>query len=181
MAATKHPILLVDDEPEILFSLRGLLRHDFEVYTAQGGAEALTILRQHPIHVIMTDQRMPEMTGVELLRQARGELPEAIRIVFTGYADVKAVIDAINQGQIYRYLTKPWDPDELVSVLHQACDQYDRLAERRRLLFDLHDYVNRGQALLQQLGNGQAAEVVKAGSALKARLDRALTGSPTNA
>jgi response regulator RpfG family c-di-GMP phosphodiesterase len=179
MAAIKHPILLVDDEPEILFSLRGLLRMEFDLYTAESGAEALEILHQHPVHVIMTDQRMPQMTGVELLRRAHGECPEAIRIVFTGYADIKAVIDAINQGQVYRYLTKPWDPDELVTVLHQACDQYDRLAERRRLLFDLHDYVNRGQALLQQLGNGQAAEVVKAGSALQARLDRALTGTPT--
>jgi response regulator RpfG family c-di-GMP phosphodiesterase len=180
MAAIKHPILLVDDEPEILFSLRGLLRMEFDLYTAESGAEALEILHQHPVHVIMTDQRMPQMTGVELLRRAHGECPEAIRIVFTGYADIKAVIDAINQGQVYRYLTKPWDPDELVTVLHQACDQYDRLAERRRLLFDLHDYVNRGQALLQQLGNGQAAEVVKAGGALKARLDQALTGGPTN-
>jgi response regulator RpfG family c-di-GMP phosphodiesterase len=180
MAAIRHPILLVDDEPEILFSLRGLLRMEFELYTAESGAEALEILHRHPVHVIMTDQRMPQMTGVELLRRAQDECPEAIRIVFTGYADIKAVIDAINQGQVYRYLTKPWDPDELVTVLHQACDQYDRLAERRRLLFDLHDYVNRGQALLQQLGNGQAAEVVKAGSALKARLDQALTGAPTN-
>jgi response regulator RpfG family c-di-GMP phosphodiesterase len=181
MAAAKHPNLLVDDEPEILFSLRGLLRMEFELYTAESGAEALEILHRQPVHVIMTDQRMPQMTGVELLRRAQGECPEAIRIVFTGYADIKAVIDAINQGQVYRYLTKPWDPDELVSVLHEACDQYDRLAERRRLLFDVYDYVNRGQALLQQLGNGQAAEVMKAGSALQARLDRALTRAPTNA
>src|SRR4029077_664984 len=117
-------------------------------HTANSGAEALEVLRKHPIHVIMSDQRMPEMTGVELLRRSQDECPEAIRIVFTGYADIKAVIDAINQGQDYRYLTKPWDPDELVTVLRQACDHYDRLAERRRLLFDLHDYVNRGQALL---------------------------------
>ena len=63
--------------------------------------------------------------------------------MFTGYADIKAVIDAINQGQIYRYLTKPWDPDELVAVLRQACDQYDRLAERRQLLLDLRDHAVR--------------------------------------
>src|SRR5437762_14016431 len=102
----KHPVLLVDDEPEILFSLRGLLRRDFELYTAQGGAEALAILRERPVHVILTDQRMPEMTGVELLRRAKGECPEAIRIIFTGYADIKSVVDAINQGRIYRYLTR---------------------------------------------------------------------------
>jgi len=141
--ATKHAILLVDDEPEILFSLRGLLRKEFDLHTANSGAEALEVLRKQPVHVIMTDQRMPEMTGVELLRRARGECPQAIRIVFTGYADIKAVIDAINQGQIYRYLTKPWDPDELLAVLRQACDQYQRLAEGRRLLLDLREYVGR--------------------------------------
>ena len=161
MAATKHPILLVDDEPEILFSLRGLLRKEFELHTANSGAEALEVLHKQAVHVIMTDQRMPEMTGVELLRRARGECPEAIRIVFTGYADIKAVIDAINQGQIYRYLTKPWDPDELLAVLRQACDHYERLAQRRRLLLDLRDHLNRAPG---QEGAGE----------LLARLDQAL-------
>jgi DNA-binding NtrC family response regulator len=143
--ADKHPILLVDDEPEILFSLRGLLRREFDLYTAQSGAEALEILKQKPIHVIMTDQRMPEMTGVELLRRARGESPEAIRIVFTGYADIKSVVDAINHGQIYRYLTKPWDPDELTAMLHEACAQYERMTQRRRLLLDVRDHLVRCQ------------------------------------
>jgi DNA-binding NtrC family response regulator len=143
--ADKHPILLVDDEPEILFSLRGLLRHEFDVHTAKSGAEALAILQRQPVHVIMTDQRMPEMTGVELLRRARGECPQAIRMVFTGYADIKSVVDAINHGQIYRYLTKPWDPDELSQALHEACAYYDRVAERRRLLLDLREHLTRGQ------------------------------------
>ena len=147
MTTAKHPILVVDDEAEILFSLRGLLRQEFELHTAESGAEALEILRRHAIHVIMTDQRMPQMTGVELLQQARGECPEAVRIVFTGYADIKAVIDAINQGQIFRYLTKPWDPDELVAALRQACEEYDRLTARRNLLLDVRDYVKRCQKL----------------------------------
>ena len=159
--AGKHSILLVDDEPEILFSLRGLLRREYDLHTANSGAEALEVLRKHPVQVIMTDQRMPEMTGVELLRRARGECPGAIRIVFTGYADIKAVIDAVNQGQIYRYLTKPWDPDELLAVLRQACDEYDRAAEGRRLLVDLRDYLARSPA---QEGTGE----------LLARLERKL-------
>jgi DNA-binding NtrC family response regulator len=165
--ATKHPILLVDDEPEILFSLHGLLRRDFELHTAQSGAEALEVLRRHPIHVIMTDQRMPQMTGVELLRRARGECPGAVRLVFTGYADIKSVVDAINHGQVFRYLTKPWDPDELVAVLHEACAYYDRLAEHWRLLRDLRGHVERGRAALQ----GPAAEEA---DALLGRIDRAL-------
>ena len=159
--ASKHSILLVDDEPEILFSLRGLLRREYDLHTANSGAEALEVLRKHPVQVIMTDQRMPEMTGVELLRRARGECPEAIRIVFTGYADIKAVIDAINHGQIYRYLTKPWDPDELLAVLQQACDHYDRIAERRRLLLDLREHLARSP------GQDGGAELV-------VRLDQAL-------
>jgi DNA-binding NtrC family response regulator len=161
--ANKHSILLVDDEPEILFSLRGLLRRDFDLHTAQGGAEALEVLHRQPVHVIMTDQRMPEMTGVELLRRARSECPEAVRMIFTGYADIKAVVDAINQGQIYRYLTKPWDPDELVAVLHEACACYDQIAERRRLLRDVRDFVARSAA------QPDAGE-------LMARIDRALGG-----
>jgi DNA-binding NtrC family response regulator len=170
----KHPILVVDDEEDILFSLRGLLRKDFEVYTAESGAEALEILRRQPIHVLMSDQRMPEMTGVELLRRAQGDCPEAIRLIFTGYADIKAVIDAINQGQIYRYLTKPWDPDELVAVLHEACDYFERIAERKRILLDLRDHVTRCQALLQGAPDGEAAQAVQAGAALLGRLERVL-------
>ena len=91
----------------------------------------------------MTDQRMPHMTGVELLRRAKEERPEAVRIVFTGYADIKVVIDAVNQGEIYRYLTKPWDPDELIAVFRQACGYYDRLSQRRLLLCDLRDHLKR--------------------------------------
>jgi DNA-binding NtrC family response regulator len=68
----------------------------------------------------MTDQRMPEMTGVEFLKRVRGEHPDAIRLLFTGYADIRAVIDAINQGNVYRYITKPWDPDELQTVIREA-------------------------------------------------------------
>jgi signal transduction histidine kinase len=85
----------------------------------------------------MTDQRMPGMTGVEFLHRVRGAYPEAVRLLFTGYADIKAVVDAINQGNVYRYITKPWDPDELQAVIRQAADQYDLLVERRQLLSEL--------------------------------------------
>jgi DNA-binding NtrC family response regulator len=165
--AGKHPILVVDDETEILFSLNALLRRDFEVYTAESGAQALEVLRQRPIHVLMTDQRMPQMTGVELLTRARGECPQAIRIIFTGYADLKAVIDAVNRGEIFRYLTKPWDPDDLCAVLHQACEQYQAIAERPRLLVDLRDHLAR-QAEREDESSAQTTR------ALLARIDEAL-------
>jgi DNA-binding NtrC family response regulator len=137
MATGKPPILVVDDEPDILFSLQALLRNDFEVHTAESGAEALEVLRHTPVHVIMSDQRMPAMTGAELLSRAKCECPRAVRLIFTGYADLKAVIDAVNRGEIYRYLTKPWDPDDLLAVLKDACARYEADAERDRLLADV--------------------------------------------
>ncbi len=159
-ARTKHPILLVDDEPEILFSLKGLLRREFELYTAESGREALEILKKHPIHVVMTDQRMPEMTGVQLMQQVSDRYPEAIRIVFTGYADIKAVIDAINSGGLYRYITKPWDPDELIAVLYEAAERYDAVVERERLLADLSRHVKQGQELADGLlADGSSIDV----------------------
>jgi response regulator RpfG family c-di-GMP phosphodiesterase len=181
----KHSILLVDDEPEVLYSLRGLLRRDYDVQTAESGAEALQLLQRQSFDVVMTDQRMPEMTGVQLLSQVQGTCPQAVRIVFTGYADIKAVIDAINQGRIYRYLTKPWDPDELQAVLHQACAEHDRFVERARLLSELRDYVQQGLTLGKALQeekhgtlnpDGRAAieQFTQAGSKLLERLERAL-------
>ncbi|MGV3484677.1 MAG: response regulator [Planctomycetaceae bacterium] len=141
-AAQKPAILIVDDEPDVLLSLRGLLRRDFEVHTAQSGAEALEIMSQYPVHVIMTDQRMPSMTGVELMHHVRSEHPEAIRIIFTGYADIRAVVEAINSGELYRYITKPWDPDDLLQLLREAVGRHDEMAAQATLLRDLGDYLD---------------------------------------
>jgi DNA-binding NtrC family response regulator len=188
----KRPILVVDDEVEILHSLRGLLRMEFEVHTAQNGFEALEILQRQPIHVVMSDQRMPEMTGVQFLSQVQGECPEAMRIVFTGYADIKAVIDAINQGRIFRYITKPWIPDELRAVLHQAGAEYDQIVERKRLLADLQSHVAQELALVQGLREGTygtlhpagqtaVAQLAEAGSTFLERLDRVLAPGQSQA
>ena len=175
----------MDDEPEILYSLQGLLRREFELYTAESGSQALEILQQHPIHVIMTDQRMPEMTGVQLMHRVKSEHPEAIRIVFTGYADIQAVIDGINNVGLYRYITKPWDPDELIEVLHQAAARYDDIVERQRLLEEVRDYVQRGQELTRELREREPGrrparvdldEFDAQGIALLPRLERAMSG-----
>jgi len=129
---TKPPILIVDDEPDVLFSIKGLLRHDFQLHVAESGEEALRVLREHDIHVVMTDQRMPGMSGVALMQQVRSQFPDAIRIVFTGFADIKAVVNAINTGGLYRYITKPWDPDELIETLHEAARRYAQLKSQKR-------------------------------------------------
>ena len=94
-------------------------------------------MQEHAVDVIMTDQRMPEMTGVELLSRLKGPYPEATRLLFTGYADIRAVIEAINQGNVYRYITKPWDPDELQTIIREACERHDLIVQKRELLDQL--------------------------------------------
>jgi signal transduction histidine kinase len=137
--ARRHTILVVDDEADVVTSVQDLLRLDYRVLGATRAQEGLQILHDLEVHVVMTDQRMPGMSGVEFLRRVRAEQPEAIRLLFTGYADIKAVIDAINQGNVFRYITKPWDPDELQTIIRQAADQYDLLVERRKLLTELQN------------------------------------------
>ena len=133
----KRPLLVVDDEVNILHSLYDLFRLDYKVYTARSGPEAMRILEENEVHVVMTDQRMPEMTGTEFLAQVKRLYPDVIRLVFTGYADVRAVVDAINEGNVYRYITKPWEPEELKTIIAQAMEQHALLMERKRLVEEL--------------------------------------------
>ena len=118
----KPKILLVDDEERILRSLSMLLRTQYQIFATSDGNEALKILRQEKIHVIISDQRMPIMTGTELLRQARDIAPDTIRILLTGYSDADAALDALNDGEIFRYINKPWGPKELRDTIAQAAD-----------------------------------------------------------
>jgi signal transduction histidine kinase len=138
MVKRRHTILVVDDEADVVKSVQDLLRLDYKVLGCTRAADAMEILRREEVHVVMTDQRMPETTGVELLHSIRGDYPDAIRLLFTGYADIRAVIDAINHGNVYRYITKPWDPDELQSVIRDACVHYDLIVEKQRLTNELH-------------------------------------------
>ncbi|MDB4928199.1 MAG: histidine kinase,Response regulator receiver domain proteinhistidine kinase [Myxococcaceae bacterium] len=135
----RHTVLVVDDEPDVIQSVKDLLRLEYNVLGATRASEALRLLAEREVHVVMSDQRMPEMSGVEFLRRIRGEYPDAVRLLFTGYADLRAVIDAINQGSVYRYVTKPWDPDELLGVMREACERYDLAAERKRLMLELEE------------------------------------------
>ena len=117
---SKPKILLVDDEERILRSLSMLLRTQYQIFATSDGNEALQILRQEKIHVIISDQRMPIMSGTELLRQARDIAPDTIRILLTGYSDADAALDALNDGEIFRYINKPWGPKELRETIAQA-------------------------------------------------------------
>ena len=134
MAAAKPSLLVVDDEADLVQSVKDLLRFDYRVLGATRASEGLKLLRDEPVQIVMSDQRMPEMTGVEFLRRIKEVHPHAVRLLFTAYADLSAVIDAINQGSVYRYIAKPWQADELKAVLRQAVDHYNLQAEKRRLL-----------------------------------------------
>jgi signal transduction histidine kinase len=132
-------MLIVDDEPDVLDSLRHLFHRTYRVLTVESGAEALELLRDEDIHVILSDQRMPGMTGDAFLAQARHVRPDAVRILSTGYADIQAVINAVNEGRIFRYVLKPWNPEELEGIIKQAIEQFELLAERKRLIEQLQD------------------------------------------
>ena len=139
--AVKRPTLLVvDDEPEVLRSLHDLFRLEFRVLTHEHPSEALaTLAGDTEVDVVMSDQRMPEMSGVQFLEKARAVRPDATRLLFTGYADIKAVIDAVNRGAIARYVAKPWDVDELTTVIRQAVEQHAMIVEKNRLLAELKE------------------------------------------
>ena len=137
VAARRPSILVIDDEAHVVESIQELLRLEYRVLGATRASDAIGILGEQPVDVVMTDQRMPGMTGVELLHQVREMHPDAMRLLFTGYADIRAVIDAINRGNVYRYITKPWDPDELQAVVRDAVERHDLIAERQRLITEL--------------------------------------------
>ena len=127
---SKHCLLVVDDEPDVGQSVHDLLRRQYRVLQATSADEGLRILQENEVHLIMTDQRMPSITGVELLAKVRVRYPSAIRMLYTGYLDLEAIIAAINQGHIFRFLKKPWEPEELETAVREAAAEYDRLVEQ---------------------------------------------------
>ncbi len=135
----KHCLLVVDDEADLVDSVKDLLRYEYRVLGATRAAEGLEIMKREKVHIVMSDQCMPEMSGVEFLSRLKEQYPDTVRLLFTAYADIKAVIDAINQGSVYRYITKPWEQEDLLMVLRQATDYYDLLAERNRLFKELQE------------------------------------------
>ncbi|SIN84979.1 Signal transduction histidine kinase [Singulisphaera sp. GP187] len=137
MDQRRHTLLVVDDEIDVLESLRHLFHRTYRVLIASSGAQAISLLEQNEVHLILSDQRMPGMSGDVLLSHARRIQPDAIRMLFTGYADIQAVINAVNEGNIFRYILKPWDATELEGILRQAIDHYELLAERKRLIAEL--------------------------------------------
>lgn len=136
---SQHNLLLIDDEIDIVKSLYRQFRKNYSVYRANSAEEGYEIMTKVPIHVIISDQRMPGMKGSEFFARVKNDYPDAIRLLLTGYADIQAVIKAINDGNIFRYITKPWDPTELETIVREAFGRHDLMDENRGLLDELKD------------------------------------------
>src|SRR5690348_2092879 len=132
MKPNKKCLLIIDDEPNVCDSVHDLLRREFRVLKAHSAEEGYRLMQEEEVHIVMSDQRMPQITGVELLAKVKSKYPQAVRMLFTGYADLESIIAAINQGHIYGFLKKPWQPEELETAVRQAAQEYDRLTEAAR-------------------------------------------------
>lgn len=160
--SAKPRMLVVDDEPDNLDLLYRTFRRDFSVLKAASGREALDVLSaEGEVAVIISDQRMPEMKGTEFLSKTVPQFPDTVRIILTGFTDVEDLVEAINAGQVYRYITKPWDPDELKQVVHRAAETYELLKQRTAEL----NQANAQAALLERL-----TEVAQTADSLQAAL-----------
>lgn len=142
-------ILYVDDEPQNLVSFKATFRREFTIKTARSGEEGLERLKEGPIQLIITDQRMPGMTGVEFLKKTLPEYPESVRMILTGYSDMEAIIKLINDAQIYRYITKPWDAHELRMTIENARQFFQLQQHNKRLLKELQVRVEEQERTLK--------------------------------
>jgi len=127
-------VLYIDDEPHNLISFRASFRRDFNIFTAESAEEGRKILDSNKqISVILSDQRMPKTTGIEFFESILEQYPDPIRILITGYTDINAVIDSINRGQVYKYLSKPWNDNDIKNFIEKAYEVYKLRKENKEL------------------------------------------------
>lgn len=146
----KIRILYIDDEEHNLNAFKASFRRMYDIYTAISPKEGKRILQENDIEIIITDQRMPQMTGVEFLESIIEEYPDPMRILLTGYTDIQALIDAVNKGQIYRYMTKPWNEEELKMFVRQAYEVFSLRKENKVLTKSLIQANNQLEFMLRQ-------------------------------
>ena len=138
----KYNVLYVDDEESNLRIFKTAFRRHYQVFTASTAEEGINILTQEEIHLIVTDQRMPQMTGVEFLAKILPDYPDAVRMILTGFSDVQAIIEAINSGRVNRYITKPWNKDELKDILDEALISFEKERNKREMIAVLEQEKN---------------------------------------
>src|SRR5512144_2458713 len=152
--AARQAVLVVDDEVRSLEALERTLEEDFTVLTAASAEDALAILRREFVTIVLCDQRMPGMSGVEFLKRVRAEWPDVVRIVISGYTDAEDIIAGINEAGIWQYLLKPWHPDHLLLTLRNAAELYRLQQEHQRLSLELRE----GPPVLKQRVEAKRAE-----------------------
>jgi response regulator RpfG family c-di-GMP phosphodiesterase len=171
----KPKVLVVDDEVEVLNSLADLLRKDFHIFATPDIGEAQGLLASHQMFsVVISDQRMPLLTGAEFLATVANTCPDTARILLTGYADLEAVIEAVNRARIVRYITKPWDADKLLETLKAIAEQHQMLQENRRIiqkLAQLNESAENSSARVKSLEENQST-LQSDNQALKAAYDQ---------
>lgn len=169
-----YKIMIVDDEPANLRTLERLFRQDYQVVTAPSGAEALALLEQHDVALLISDQRMPTMTGVELMIKTVAIRPHMVKILLTGYTDVGALIDALNSGLVYRYLTKPWNNDDLRLTVSRALEHYEMMKSKHLLVMENQ----RLRARLEQISELAAEELNRESVVPKKEVDELVSAEP---
>ena len=157
-----HNLLIIDDEVDITKSLVRQFRRKYNVIATTDASEALKIMEKEKIQVVLSDQRMPGMTGVDFFAQIKDKYPDALKLILTGYSDIEAVIGAINEGQVFRYVKKPWNPDELETIIREAFEKYELITNNRKLMASLQEANQNLEAKVQ----ARTAEIEKANSRL---------------
>jgi response regulator RpfG family c-di-GMP phosphodiesterase len=143
-------VLYIDDEPHNLTAFKAAFRRDFTVFLANSAKEAHKVIEENDIHVILSDQRMPVTTGIEFFESIIETHPEPIRILITGYTDIDAVIDSINRGQVYKYLTKPWNENDIRIFVRTAFEVFNLRRKNSELLKKLLDANRKLEFLVRQ-------------------------------
>lgn len=134
-----YNLLIIDDEVEITKALTRQFRRKYNVFSTTDANDGLKIMEQENIQVVLSDQRMPGMTGVDFFMQIKDKYPDALKLILTGYTDIEAVIGAINEGQVFRYVKKPWNPAELDTIINEAFEKYDLITNNRTLMHNLQE------------------------------------------
>ncbi len=150
MSAQHIHILYIDDEIHNLNAFKASFRRLYNVFTAASAEEAEKLLKEHEFHIIISDQRMPKMTGIEFFESILERYPEPIRMLLTGYADINAVVDTINKGQVYKYFSKPWNEEELKHNIEKAFEVYSLRKENKELTAKLLDVNEKLEFLVRQ-------------------------------
>ena len=161
MATEKFSILYVDDEEHNLISFEATFRKEYKVHTAISAEEGIAVLRENNIKLVITDQRMPDMTGIQFLEKIAPEYPDTIRMILTGFSDIGVIIEAINSGRVFRYITKPWDENELRMTIENAKQLFGLQINNRELMTSLQQKVEEQEATLRLFIRYVPEQVVK--------------------